>query len=70
MPSGAAINGKQGAIHPDHFLENERRELELCGVRLELFAAPSETADALCVWLPDDGVLVAGDAMFRSFQNV
>ena len=70
MPSGAVFNGKQGAIHPDHFLENERRELELCGVRLELFAAPSETADALCVWLPDDGVLVAGDAMYRSFPNV
>lgn len=70
MPSGAVFNGKQGSVPPDHFLEKDHLELTLCGVRLELRAAPSETADALCVWLPDDGVLFAGDALYRSFPNV
>lgn len=70
MPSGAAFNGKLGSVAPDHFLEGDRQELTLCGVRLELRAAPAETADAMCVWLPDDGALFVGDALYRSFPNV
>ena len=70
MSSGITFNGKIGSVPPTHFLGEESRELTLCGVRMELRAAPSETADALCVWLPDDGALFVGDALYRSFPNV
>jgi alkyl sulfatase BDS1-like metallo-beta-lactamase superfamily hydrolase len=38
--------------------------------RIELIAAPSETDDALAVWLPAERFLYAGPSMIRSIPNV
>lgn len=39
-------------------------------MRLELVAAPGETADQLYVWLPDEDVMFTGDNVFDTWPNV
>lgn len=57
-------------IEPTHTFGDERKTLEIAGVRLDLVAAPGETADQLYVWLPDQRVVFAGDNFYRSWPNV
>ena len=39
-------------------------------MKLELVAAPGETADQLYVWLPEQRVVFAGDNFYQSWPNV
>lgn len=55
---------------PNRTFAEEEKELAIAGVRLVLRAAPGETADHLCVWLPDEEVLFTGDNLYRSFPNL
>ena len=57
-------------IQPSKRFSEERRSLEIAGVKLELVAAPGETLDQLYVWLPDRKVLFAGDNFYRAFPNI
>ncbi len=59
-----------GRIEPTHRFSESRKELTVAGVRLELVAAPGETADQLYVWLPDQRVVFAGDNFYQSWPNV
>ncbi|MCP5115793.1 MAG: alkyl/aryl-sulfatase [bacterium] len=59
-----------GVIQPTHKFSEARKKLEIAGVRLELVAAPGETADQLYVWLPDHKVVFAGDNFYKSWPNV
>ena len=57
-------------VQPTHRFSGERESLEIAGVRLELVAAPGETADQLYVWLPGQRVVFAGDNFYQSWPNV
>lgn len=58
------------ATKPTHFLEGERRKINVAGVELELVSSPGETNDQLFVWHPAGKVLFAGDNFYRSFPNL
>ncbi len=57
-------------VDPTHRFSEARRTLEIAGLRLELVAAPGETADQLYVWLPEQRVVFAGDNFYQSWPNV
>ena len=48
----------------------ETVERVIDGVRLSLSAAPGETDDQLCVWLPEDKVLCSGDNYYGCWPNL
>lgn len=68
-PRGAAGPGRT-PVQPTHRFSSQRKSLEIAGVRLDLVAAPGETADQLYVWLPDQRVVFAGDNFYQSWPNV
>lgn len=57
-------------VQPTHRFSDQRKSLEIAGIRLDLVAAPGETADQLYVWLPDQRVVFAGDNFYQSWPNV
>ena len=57
-------------VPPTRTFDDERIELEIAGVQLELVAAPGETADQLYIWLPEQRLLFAGDNVFHTWSNV
>ena len=57
-------------VEPTHTFGHERKTLKIAGIRLDLVAAPGETADQLYVWLPDQRVVFAGDNFYQSWPNV
>lgn len=58
---GGAVFGTAKDNEPTHAFDGERKQIEVAGVTLELIAAPGETNDELCVWIPKQNVLFAGD---------
>ncbi|MEQ8667636.1 MAG: alkyl/aryl-sulfatase [Pirellulales bacterium] len=58
------------ATKPTHFLEGERRKINVAGIELELVSSPGETNDQLFAWYPAGKVLFAGDNFYRSFPNL
>jgi len=62
--------GSRRMVRPTHRFAEDQIELTIAGVPLKLVAAPGETSDQLYVWLPEDGVLFAGDNVFHSWSNV
>ena len=67
-PRGAAPG--RAPVQPTHRFSDQRKSLEIAGIRLDLVAAPGETADQLYVWLPDQRVVFAGDNFYQSWPNV
>ncbi|EKK01731.1 beta-lactamase [Rhodopirellula baltica SH28] len=67
---GGEVFSSGKATNPTHFLEGERKTINVAGVELELVAAPGETNDGLFVWHPAGRVLFAGDNFYRSFPNL
>ncbi len=49
---------------------DDRLEVELAGIRLELVHAPGETDDQIFVWLPEKKVLLPGDNIYKAFPNL
>ena len=66
---GEVFSSGQGTS-PTHFLEGERKTIEVAGIELELVSAPGETNDGLFVWYPAGKILFAGDNFYRSFPNL
>ena len=58
-----------GLIRPNKTFSDEL-ETDICGVQVELVHAPGETNDQLFVWLPERGVLMPGDNIYRAFPNL
>ncbi len=58
-----------GLIRPNKTFA-ERLQLEICGVEVTLVHAPGETPDQLFVWLPQKGVLMPGDNVYKAFPNL
>ena len=66
---GQAEGGTLGLIRPTRTFE-DRLDVEICGVAVELVHAPGETNDQLFVWLPEKRVLMPGDNIYRAFPNL
>ena len=58
-----------GLIRPNKTFWDEL-STEICGVKVELVHAPGETNDQLFVWLPERGVLLPGDNIYKAFPNL
>ena len=58
-----------GLIRPNKTFSDKLRT-EICAVKVELVHAPGETNDQLFVWLPDRGVLLPGDNIYKAFPNL
>ncbi|MEM6980644.1 MAG: alkyl/aryl-sulfatase [Planctomycetota bacterium] len=67
---GGGVFSSQKDTTPTHFLEEERLNVELAGLKFELVDAPGETNDQLFVWFPEGRVLFVGDNFYRSFPNL
>jgi len=48
----------------------DRLEVTVAGLRLELIHAPGETPDQIVVWLPDKRVLLPADNLYQAFPNL
>ncbi len=59
-----------GFVAPNRTFDGPRRSLTLAGERIDLVAAPGETADQLYVWLPRKKVVFTGDNFYRSWPNL
>jgi len=57
-------------VEPTHRFSEDRKQLEVAGVKLELVAAPGETADQLYVCHPATRTVFAGDNFYQSWPNV
>jgi len=58
-----------GLIRPNKTFSTEL-DTEICGVKVKLVHAPGETNDQLFVWLPERGVLLPGDNVYKAFPNL
>jgi alkyl sulfatase BDS1-like metallo-beta-lactamase superfamily hydrolase len=58
-----------GLIRPNKTFSTEL-DTEICGVKVKLVHAPGETNDQLFVWLPERGVLMPGDNVYKAFPNL
>jgi len=58
-----------GLIRPNKTF-SDALETEICGAKVELVHAPGETNDQLFVWLPERGVLLPGDNVYKAFPNL
>ncbi|AWW33067.1 alkyl/aryl-sulfatase [Echinicola strongylocentroti] len=58
------------AFEPTHFLTEERKQIEIDGVKFELVAATGETYDNMYVWMPEQKILFCGDSYYKSFPNL
>lgn len=59
-----------GFVSPTRTFNGPRQSLTLAGERVDLVAAPGETADQLYVWLPGKKVIFTGDNFYRSWPNL
>ena len=58
-----------GYVKPDTTFEDELN-IDIAGIKLELYHAPGETNDQLFVWLPDHKSLMPGDNLYKTFPNL
>lgn len=59
-----------GAYIPANVLFNERHVFSLGGLTFEVLSTPSETHDALSVWIPERKAVFVGDLYYESFPNI
>ena len=58
------FRGPQTSLHADVLL-HDGQELELLGTRWKVLFTPGHTAGSCCFYLPDEGIIFAGDTLFR-----
>ena len=54
--------GATGFVAPTHTFDDEL-EITVAGIRMQLLHVPSEAESELCVWLPDDRVLLSAEVV-------
>lgn len=69
LPRGTLTGRPVRLTFPDSVFD-DRMVLDPGGRRLQLFWAPSETDDALAVWIPDERILYGGAATIEGMPNV
>ena len=63
--------GKETAeFRPTHFFTEQRKQIEIDGVKFELAAASGETYDNMYVYMPEQKILFCGDTYYKSFPNL
>ncbi|WP_460514513.1 alkyl sulfatase dimerization domain-containing protein [Cyclobacterium sediminis] len=63
--------GKETAkFSPTHLFTEERKQIEIDGVKFELVAASGETYDNMYIWMPEEKILFCGDTYYKSFPNL
>jgi len=67
---GGEVFGSAKDTAQTHTFDGQRKQIKVAGMTIELIAAPGETNDGLCVWLPKQKVVFAGDTFYRSFPNL
>lgn len=67
-PSGTF--GGREPVKPNRTFSENRKNIEVSGIKIEMVAAPGETSDQLYVWLPDEKVIFSGDNFYKSFPNL
>ncbi len=60
----SAVYGSPISIGADKYAEDHDK-LEICGMTLEVLSTPGHTAGSVCYYLPEAGVLFAGDTLFN-----
>ncbi len=58
-----------GILRPTVTFEDSL-SIEVAGVKLQMVHAPGETDDQLFVWMPEQGILLSGDNIYKSFPNL
>lgn len=69
LPKGTLTTRPVRLTDPDRTFD-DHLVLDPDGRRIELFWAPSETDDALAVWLPDERILYGGAATIEGLPNI
>lgn len=59
-----------GPLQPTRTFTDERLDLTIAGVRLQLLHTPGETRENIAVWLPDRRVLLPGDDFYKAFPTL
>ncbi|HEY1912765.1 MAG TPA: alkyl/aryl-sulfatase [Vicinamibacterales bacterium] len=62
--------GPSAYVAPTRTFSEERLDLTIAGVRLQLLHTPGETRENIAVWLPDRRVLLPGDDFYKSFPTL
>ena len=62
-------NSTLGYIPPTKTF-NDRMNVNIAGIQMELIHAPGETDDMIYVWLPERKILMSGDNIYKSFPNL
>jgi alkyl sulfatase BDS1-like metallo-beta-lactamase superfamily hydrolase len=57
-------------VPPTRTFSENRLELTVAGVRLQLLHTPGETRENIAVWLPDRRVLLPGDDFYKAFPTL
>lgn len=68
-PSLNVAKSPTGYIKPNVTFK-DYLELDIAGIKIELFHAPGETNDQLFVWLPEHKALLPGDNVYKTFPNL
>ncbi len=58
-----------GLLRPTHTFD-DRLDVTIAGITLQLMHAPGETEDQLLVWLPKRKILLSGDNFYKAFPNL
>jgi alkyl sulfatase BDS1-like metallo-beta-lactamase superfamily hydrolase len=59
-----------GMLAPGKTFSEDRLNLEIAGLKLNLFYAPGETPDQIFIWMPEKKVLLPADNYYKSFPNL
>jgi alkyl sulfatase BDS1-like metallo-beta-lactamase superfamily hydrolase len=59
-----------GMLAPNKTFSRDRLDLEIAGLKLNLFYAPGETPDQIFIWMPEKKVLLPADNYYKSFPNL
>jgi alkyl sulfatase BDS1-like metallo-beta-lactamase superfamily hydrolase len=82
LPEGGVINAGIGPrlrldksstialVFPTKTFSGDRLDLEIAGLKLQLFHAPGETNDQIFIWLPEKKVLLPADNYYKAFPNL
>lgn len=61
---GPPVGGGGASYQAPTVVVEDELDLEIGGVRVELFHSPSDLDDGVSAWLPDEGVMMVGDAAY------
>jgi glyoxylase-like metal-dependent hydrolase (beta-lactamase superfamily II) len=59
-----------GYLAPTRTFSEDRLELTVAGIRLQLLHTPGETRENIAVWLRDKRVLLPGDDFYKAFPTL